>query len=211
MDYKLKPCPFCGSEVTLTKDPLWEGSHGYIGDYEFNIECGQCGCNICLNQNTTIYRTEDEAIKNAISQWNKRSDCIKNREDYNHIRHHKERNVIERTIDMTSLEKVKDAYETMKNHYSYFCKNVSVTRDEEECYTELTFEHQTLQYKTSFCYSFSNDLYPENDQVVFNGNSNMSYDCYRAIYNLIDAIHSHRMNEVMMEIIVNYFKEEVKK
>ena len=77
MIVELKPCPFCGSEVTLDKDPLWESNgtttHGYYGAYEFNIHCKRCGCNIALYQNDTIYRPEEEARKNAIEAWNTRA------------------------------------------------------------------------------------------------------------------------------------------
>ena len=70
----LKPCPFCGSEVNLDKSPLWNGSHGYHGCYEFLIRCKKCGCNITLPKNDTVYRSEETAMKNAINAWNKRAD-----------------------------------------------------------------------------------------------------------------------------------------
>ena len=69
---ELKPCPFCGEVVELEKRPLWHGSHGYPGCYEFVIRCKQCGCNINLDKNDTIYRSEDVARDNAIEAWNKR-------------------------------------------------------------------------------------------------------------------------------------------
>ena len=69
---ELKPCPFCGSGVLLEKKPLWFGSRGYFGCYEFEISCKKCGCRRRLDRNDTIYRSEKEAIKNVIEAWNQR-------------------------------------------------------------------------------------------------------------------------------------------
>lgn len=68
----LNPCPFCGSEVFLEKKPLWSGSHGYHGCYEFEISCKKCGCRRRLDKNDTIYRSGEEAMKNAVDAWNQR-------------------------------------------------------------------------------------------------------------------------------------------
>ena len=73
MKYELKPCPFCGNEVQMTKAPLWHGSHGYHGCYEFSISCKDCGCTLLFTQNDTVYRSEDEAQNNVIKNWNKRA------------------------------------------------------------------------------------------------------------------------------------------
>lgn len=72
---ELKPCPFCGSIPLLEKKPLWsEHGHGYYGCYEFDIHCPNiiCGCRVNLFNNDSIYRSEEEAIKNAIDTWNER-------------------------------------------------------------------------------------------------------------------------------------------
>ena len=69
---KIKNCPFCGSEVELKRLPLWNGSHGYHGCYEYVISCDNCGCNKDLGNNNTIYNTDEEAKKNAIENWNMR-------------------------------------------------------------------------------------------------------------------------------------------
>ena len=69
---KLKPCPFCGNEVELEKIPLWHGSHGYHGCYEYEIKCSKCGCTVDQPKNDSIYRSEEEAKENAIKAWNKR-------------------------------------------------------------------------------------------------------------------------------------------
>ena len=73
--YDLLPCPFCGEDVYLDKVPLWNGSHGYHGCYQFDVHCRnlECGCKISLNQNDTVYRNEEEARLNAIKAWNRRA------------------------------------------------------------------------------------------------------------------------------------------
>ena len=72
---ELKPCPFCGSQPTLRKIPLWHGSHGYYGCYKFDVSCEKCGCNPDFYyQNDTIYRPEDEAKRNVIDKWNGRAE-----------------------------------------------------------------------------------------------------------------------------------------
>lgn len=76
---KLKPCPFCGSEVFVNKVPLWSSyngtTHGYFGCYEFDIHCPnpECGCHIRLDKNNTIYRNEEKARANAMKAWNSRA------------------------------------------------------------------------------------------------------------------------------------------
>ena len=72
--YELLPCPFCGESVYIEKRPLWNGTHGYHGCYEFDIRCTNpdCCCTIKLGENHTIYVTEDEARRNAIKAWNRR-------------------------------------------------------------------------------------------------------------------------------------------
>lgn len=69
---KIKPCPFCGTKVELSKNPLWQGSRGYYNCFEFEIVCPKCGCNVTYNENDTVYRTEEEAINNVINVWNER-------------------------------------------------------------------------------------------------------------------------------------------
>ena len=71
----LKPCPFCGKEVTIKREPLWRGSHGYVGCYEYIIQCDNpdCRCEINLGQNDTVYRDDETARQNAINAWNRRT------------------------------------------------------------------------------------------------------------------------------------------
>lgn len=71
---KIKLCPFCGTEVELSKTPLWQGNHGYYNCFEFKIVCSKCGCNVTYNKNDTVYRSEEEAIQNVIKAWNKRNE-----------------------------------------------------------------------------------------------------------------------------------------
>lgn len=70
---KLKPCPFCGEEVYMEALPLWNGSHGYYGCFEYVIKCKKCGGATNLNGNDTIYHTSEVAKKNAIESWNRRA------------------------------------------------------------------------------------------------------------------------------------------
>ena len=74
MSETLKPCPFCGAEVHIDKNPLWNGSHGYHGCFEYDIHCGKCGCRVPLPQNDTIYRSDEVARENAITAWNVRKE-----------------------------------------------------------------------------------------------------------------------------------------
>ena len=69
---KLKPCPFCGTEVEMMRIPLWDGSHGYKDCYDFKVTCKKCGCTLNYEKTNTIYRTEEEAINNAANAWNER-------------------------------------------------------------------------------------------------------------------------------------------
>ena len=78
---KIKSCPFCGSNVYLDKKPMWQShgrvTRGYVGSYEYFIECKYCGCSIRNSKCDTIYHSDEEAINYVISNWNKR------KEDYN--------------------------------------------------------------------------------------------------------------------------------
>ena len=69
---ELKPCPFCGELVYIEKRPLWNGTHGYVGCYEYDIHCEKCGCRVYLGMNDTIYCSDEEAKTNAINAWNRR-------------------------------------------------------------------------------------------------------------------------------------------
>ena len=78
----LKPCPFCGESVYIEKKPLWHTyndgtTRGYFGCYEYEIKCNNCGCNIPLKGNDTIYNDDKTAKENAIKAWNRRADNYK--------------------------------------------------------------------------------------------------------------------------------------
>ena len=34
-----KECPFCHDIPIVAKDPLWNESHGYYGNYEYYVAC----------------------------------------------------------------------------------------------------------------------------------------------------------------------------
>ena len=71
---KLIACPCGCKDVELKKIPLWQGSHGYYGCYEFQVKCNnpECGWSLKVPKNDTVYRSEEEAKKNVIAAWNKR-------------------------------------------------------------------------------------------------------------------------------------------
>ena len=78
---QIKPCPFCGVIPYLERKPLWKTyndgtSHGYHGCYEYEIRCHnpKCGCSVKLDNNDTIYNTDEVARKSAIDAWNQRAD-----------------------------------------------------------------------------------------------------------------------------------------
>ena len=77
---KLKPCPFCGEVPHIEKKPLWRTVngifHGYYGCFEYDISCHKCGCKVPLGKNDTVYRSDDEAKKNAIEAWNRRASDV---------------------------------------------------------------------------------------------------------------------------------------
>ena len=41
--------------------------------FEYDIRCHKCGCNVPLGGNDTVYRTDEEAKKNATEAWNHRA------------------------------------------------------------------------------------------------------------------------------------------
>lgn len=70
-----KECSFCHDMPILVKDPLWNRSHGYHGKYEYYVACKNKRCKI--NPKTKSYNdiydmSEQECIKKAIEDWNKR-------------------------------------------------------------------------------------------------------------------------------------------
>lgn len=79
MRFKLEDCPFCGSGVYIKREPLWQergnSIHGYRGCYEYIIECSnpECRCSVYLGNNDTIYRSDEEAINEAVTHWNRRA------------------------------------------------------------------------------------------------------------------------------------------
>lgn len=80
----IKSCPFCGSNVYLDKKPMWQShggaTRGYVGSYEYSIECKSCGCSIRGGSCDTIYHTDEEAIQYVIDNWNTRNSAS-NKED----------------------------------------------------------------------------------------------------------------------------------
>ena len=76
--FSLKPCPFCGSDVSLTISPLWHGGHGYQGCFEYSIFCKNCGCSVGGATSDNIYISEQEAIDKVTKAWNRRKEDATN-------------------------------------------------------------------------------------------------------------------------------------
>lgn len=73
---KIEKCPFCGEVPTLTKNPMWQGSHGYHGCYGFSVKCENEDCAIMPFTRTfhTIYeKDENKQKKKAVAAWNRRT------------------------------------------------------------------------------------------------------------------------------------------
>ena len=70
-----KECPFCHDIPALIKDPLWNGNHGYYGNYEYYVACENKKCKV--NPKTKPYNdiydmAEQECINKSIEDWNTR-------------------------------------------------------------------------------------------------------------------------------------------
>lgn len=70
---ELKSCPFCGEQPVLQKVPL--DKQGYFGCFQYIIECEnpECGCQVKLLKNDTVYHSDKEAKMNAMTAWNRRA------------------------------------------------------------------------------------------------------------------------------------------
>ena len=49
-----KECPFCHDVPIVAKDPLWNGSHGYYGNYEYYVACKNGNCKVYQEQEHTM-------------------------------------------------------------------------------------------------------------------------------------------------------------
>ena len=72
--FSLKPCPFCGNDVSLTISPLWYDGHGYQGCFEYSVYCKNCGCHVGGASSDNIYISEQEAIDKVVKAWNRRKE-----------------------------------------------------------------------------------------------------------------------------------------
>ena len=70
-----KECPFCHSLPDIVKNPLWDGTHGYPGKYEYYIACKNKDCKVkprTYKYDNIYDMSEQECIEKAISDWNNR-------------------------------------------------------------------------------------------------------------------------------------------
>jgi hypothetical protein len=70
-----KECPFCHDIPIVAKDPMWHGSHGYYGNYEYYVACMNFDCKVqpkTKSYNDIYGMTEQECIDKSIENWNSR-------------------------------------------------------------------------------------------------------------------------------------------
>lgn len=68
-------CPWCHETPIVASDPLWNGSHGYYGNYEYYVACKNKSCKIkprTKSYNNIYGMSEQECIDKAINDWNTR-------------------------------------------------------------------------------------------------------------------------------------------
>ena len=58
---EIKQYPWCGSSASLISEPMWYGSHGYIGNYSYKCRCNSCGATAPNGEFNDIYNSEKEA------------------------------------------------------------------------------------------------------------------------------------------------------
>ena len=73
---KLKKCPWGKIKPELFKEELWNGNHGYYGNYDFYVKCNNQKCKIRPQtiKYDDVYRDASIAIKSACDDWNNRGD-----------------------------------------------------------------------------------------------------------------------------------------
>lgn len=70
-----KECPFCHSMPAVESKPLWSGTHGYHGHYEYYVRCDNDKCKIqpkTIAYNDIYDMTGQDCIDKAIEDWNSR-------------------------------------------------------------------------------------------------------------------------------------------
>ena len=70
-----KECPFCHDIPVVAKKPMWNGSHGYHGNYTYYVACKNKNCKV--QPRTKAYNdiydmTEQKCIDKSIKDWNDR-------------------------------------------------------------------------------------------------------------------------------------------
>ena len=71
---RLKYCPWCGGYANMRREPMWHGSHGYTGCFEFFVQCSNeaCGAVAPNGRFNSIYNTCAFAEQKAEEAWNRR-------------------------------------------------------------------------------------------------------------------------------------------
>ena len=70
-----KECPWCHQIPAVEEVPLWHGSHGYHGNYEYYVGCKNERCKV--RPRTTAYNDiyhgdKQKCIDACIKDWNDR-------------------------------------------------------------------------------------------------------------------------------------------
>ena len=111
---------------------------------------------------------------------------------------------------MSEFEKLKDAYEVIKNEYGYICKNISFPHEDNE-YTKFVFEYQGFPIKHSFSYLLYESPYGENDDVEFFDSENeviFTVAQLFAIADFVKAIQKNRNNKDVINEFISYLMKE---
>ena len=112
---------------------------------------------------------------------------------------------------MTELQKLKGAYEMIKNEYGYLCKSISLP-DEDNEYIKFVFEYQGFPIKHSFSYLLYESPYGENDDVEFFDSENeVVYTVSQlfAITGFIKTIQDNRDNKNVMDEFIEYLRRDI--
>lgn len=68
-EYNLKPCPFCGAEMTY----IHFATHKYLNPLRRTIACNKCGAMMTADMNEIDNQTEIALQDYILEKWNRRA------------------------------------------------------------------------------------------------------------------------------------------